>query len=453
MTPRTQLALSAFLATLVTSFLAAEVATAGVAAANASVPPGTVPSGGVSGFVPIVEPFTDKPAIPVKVTANCHTTDLAQACYDGQVENLDAAIDAARQRQYEAADAAGRAFINRDDAAWLAARARICTAAAPLLLEVSAIDVCPVDESAARLAAVSGTLTPVPTVTVPSPSYGVQGLFTTPAGSLVGLEGVTRTPSGAIDARWVVVGGYLGFTVVPGDFPFVDGRFFVAGSPVPGQSGVLDHPVATAHVFAFDLLYHGIDRDTHPTTAAIFAYQPEGATIARFGTRSTDIPGLGGCVAASLPPATEPVLSAAQVSDAIGQAMVAGDAVPGAIATGTGQVRCTWHSPVIRPILVIGVLYTVQLTLSVQVDPSLSGAEAVYRQDITGFGPHAYTSAPGLGSAAAFLPGQDAVSEFLFVRAGRTVITLSLFTPARQDRVMQQLRVLAAAVLARLHAA
>lgn len=187
-------------------------------------------------------------------------------CFEDRAENSDVRIDAVRSRQFAAATTAGRAAINRDDAAWLAHRSPVCDAgyaqAQGTLVQVL-VARCLAAESAARLDAVESR--PVPTahlqatdnVDPTATQYATAG-----DGTRVGAIDTQGDQTGGVVIAWVVIAGYHGFSVVPRDFRYVDGSFVDRGVV---QGGAAGHHVQAGHEYVFDVDYSRLAKDPHRT--------------------------------------------------------------------------------------------------------------------------------------------------------------------------------------------
>jgi hypothetical protein len=151
------------------------------------------------------------------------------------------------------------------------------------------------------------------------------------------------------------------------------------------------------------------------------------------------------CLMPHLAQPSVPVLSAAQASAELGQK------VTFAAATGPADhVVCQWDGPrlpkkEVRPYR----QYTVELWLGVQGPfPNNADAAASFTPLSRAFG--APTAVAGVGSAAAFLPGQDEITGQLLVLSGVYVFTVSLNSPAPLVTQQRQLVAVARSVLGHL---
>lgn len=250
--------------------------------------PSSESGSGIDGFRPIVEPFDPAHAAEVQSEpSDCGTlatTVAIEECWDGQAESLDARIDLVQVRRYRRASASERARINADDAAWLAARPRVCQAAYHTGGTIDLVDIagCLRDESAARLDALTGARPSVAHLSgTDNTDLAFLDYFTTADGSRLGLIHTQGDQSGGAIVSWVVIGGYRGFTVEPDQFPFVDGAFRRAGViEGPDPKG---HVVAAGRTYQFSLDYPSLgSRPGASDQAAGFAYSPGGRTLAVF---------------------------------------------------------------------------------------------------------------------------------------------------------------------------
>ncbi len=148
------------------------------------------------------------------------------------------------------------------------------------------------------------------------------------------------------------------------------------------------------------------------------------------------------CFGTRVPNPETPLLTDRQVIVALHQPVVLGTHSAGASPT------CEWHGKALehagpyRP-------YSVQLWFVLH-GPfrSAADAHAHFERAATAFGRP--TRAPGLGSEAAFVPGQDEVSAQLVVRAGTLVFTLSLNSSQSQAAQRADLATAATELLSRL---
>lgn len=250
-----------------------------------SIPTTAVISAG-AGFVAIVEPFDPgHPAIAKSGPSDCTTlttTVAIEQCYEDQTETTDAAIDRAQSRRYQEASASGRAGINADDQAWLAARGPVCQAAYQGGGSIDGIEVamCLAEESAARLAALTGATPALAHLQGgANPDPGGLAYYTTPDGSRVGM---VRPQAGSAVVTWVVIGGYRGFTVHTADFPYADGSFSAEG--VAQGADPEGHQVGRAQLYRFSLDYPTLASDPNASSGrGGFDYAVNGATRAVFG--------------------------------------------------------------------------------------------------------------------------------------------------------------------------
>src|SRR5262249_14116563 len=124
---------------------------------------GSAPAtGGTVTFVPIIEDFdTGHPARTEPDPGNClamqSTADI-ETCLAIKTENVDAQINTAHLARFNRSPTAEQGAINADDAAWLAARSRVCDVAYHTGGSIDRINVgnCVLDESTARLGGVTG---------------------------------------------------------------------------------------------------------------------------------------------------------------------------------------------------------------------------------------------------------------------------------------------------------
>jgi uncharacterized protein YecT (DUF1311 family) len=265
------------------------VAAIGALAARASAEPvaraGSVTAGSV-GFVSIVEPFDpDHPARTEPNPGNCgakQTTIGIFQCFDTKTENTDAKIDAVQLARFDRSDTAQRIGINGQDIAWLATRGRVCSAVYNTggTIDEITISSCLLDESTARLYAVTGTT--APTAVLPqtdSTDLSQLAYYTTPGGARIAEIDTQGDETGGEVVAWVIIGGYQGFTVNPAQFFYKDGSFTDAGIVQPPNPRW--HRVAPGAVYQFSIDYSTISHDPRASSGTGgYVYAPGGHVVA-----------------------------------------------------------------------------------------------------------------------------------------------------------------------------
>jgi hypothetical protein len=173
----------------------------------------------------------------------------------------------------------------------------------------------------------------------------------------------------------------------------------------------------------------------HLCAAAVLLF----ATAARASTTRPDT-----CLALAIPQPQEPVLTNAQAIAAVHQPLSY------VRQPARRSAQCQWNGRRLPPARATPYRqYQVQLWLSVHAPfRSVSAAKHDYGAMVDAFGQP--TRAPGVGSEAAFIPGQDEVTAQLLVRGGRDVFEVSLNSPLDQRQQRAQLTVIARDVLSRL---
>jgi uncharacterized protein YecT (DUF1311 family) len=263
---------------------------AATSASAAAQPSGSsTAAGSAAQFAYIVEPFDPgHPAQQRKAPASCvgqtSTVDIEQ-CYEAKTENADAAIDAVQLSRYQHVMASGRAAINAADSTWLSARQPVCAAAFHSGGTVDGIQAsaCLLDESNARLAAVTGAAVPLARLKgTDSPSISDVSWYTTPEGSRIGMQSTQGDGHGGGIIAWTIIGGASGFVVNPAQFPFRDGSFTDAGVPQgPSPAG---HRVATAATYQFNIDYTRLSKDPNANKpTGTYDYAPGGTPAAAWG--------------------------------------------------------------------------------------------------------------------------------------------------------------------------
>ena len=247
--------------------------TSGTASATTAAPAST-PSASAAAtappFVAIVEPFD--PGHPARfraVPADCGSpasTLAIEQCNEIKTENTDTAIDAAQQAAYASGSAAGRAAILTQDRAWLAARGPVCQAAFHTGGTVDGISVaaCLLEESTARLDAVKG-ITPLEARLRSTDSTDPNELswYTTPEGSRIAEIDTQGDQTGGAVISWVIIGGFEGFVINPGQFTFQDGSFTDPGI-IQGPDPTY-HQVPTGVMYQFGIDYSKLSQDPNAT--------------------------------------------------------------------------------------------------------------------------------------------------------------------------------------------
>jgi uncharacterized protein YecT (DUF1311 family) len=243
-------------------------------------------SAGAVAFVPIVEPFDPgHPARTEPNPGNCYaylsTIDIEQ-CFDTKTEDTDAKIDAAQLARFRRSATAQQVAINTQDREWLAARLHVCEAVYHTGGSINLIEIasCQLDESTARLYAVTGTAAPKATLSqTDSIDLSVLAYYTTPGGSRIAEIDTQGDETGGGVVAWVIIGGYQGFTVNPAQFFYQDGSFTDAGIVQPPNPRW--HRVAPGAVYQFSIDYSTISHDPHARQGTGgYVYAPGGHVLA-----------------------------------------------------------------------------------------------------------------------------------------------------------------------------
>jgi len=254
-----------------TSAPAAAPATA-AASATAVAPAST------AAFAPIVEPFDPgHPARSRTSPASCTglaTTLAIEQCYQARTETADAAIDARQLALYESGTAAQRAAILADDSAWLAARQPVCAKAFQGGGTIDGIDVaaCLLDESTARLDAVTGTTPPEAMLKASDADPTALSWYTTPKGSRIAMLDTQGDESGGAIIAWIIIGGAAGFVVNPSQFYYSDGSFADHGTIMPPNPSGYRVPPGAQYQFEID--YTRLSADPNAGKGGGYAYVP-----------------------------------------------------------------------------------------------------------------------------------------------------------------------------------
>jgi uncharacterized protein YecT (DUF1311 family) len=257
-------------------------------AAKASGSTGAASASSAGSFTPIVEPFDPgHPARTGSAPASCggETSTIAiEQCYDTKTENVDVAIDAVQSARYASASASGKATIQAQDSAWLAARQPLCAVAFNTGGTIDGISAasCLLDESTARLDAVKGINPPEAKLkATDSQDPNEMSWYTTPEGSRITMTDTQGDETGGVIIAWTIVGGADGFVVNPKQFYFLDGSFTdpgIVGSPNPTY-----HRVAPGKEFQFGIDYSKLPEDPNKTlTGSVYVYAP-GSPVAAWG--------------------------------------------------------------------------------------------------------------------------------------------------------------------------
>lgn len=151
-----------------------------------------------------------------------------------------------------------------------------------------------------------------------------------------------------------------------------------------------------------------------------------------------------GCIWAKAPEHVTPVLTTAQASVDLGQT------VKYAGATGPlSNYSCTWEGkPLPKVANPESPKYTVQLWVDLYWSASPTAANKLYHQMLTSWGTS--TAVHGLGTAAAYIPGQDIVTAQIVVLSGPTVFWVELSTKEALATQRHQLLTVAHQVVTRL---
>jgi acetate---CoA ligase (ADP-forming) len=230
------------------------------------------------GFVAIVEPWDPgHPARAQASPASCgsqSSTLAIEQCYEAKTETADASIDSVQLSHYASASSAGRAAILAQDRAWLAARGPVCQAAFHTGGTIDGISVaaCLLEESTARLDAVSG-ITPPEAKLKSTDSTDPNDLswYTTPEGSRIAMLDTQGDQTGGVIIAWIIIGGADGFVVNPRQFYFSDGSYTNYG--VVGPPNPTYHRVGTGQMYQFGIDYQHLDR-APVNSAEGFVYVP-----------------------------------------------------------------------------------------------------------------------------------------------------------------------------------
>jgi uncharacterized protein YecT (DUF1311 family) len=260
------------------------------ASGAATQPSGSATSDGLTTqFVYIVEPFDPgHPARQRPAPPSCggqSSTVAIEQCYEVKTENADAAIDGEQLTRYEHASRSGQAAILAADSAWLSARQPVCAAAFHSGGTIDGIQgsACLLEESTARLAAVTGVTPPAARLKgTDSPSLSDVSWYTTPGGSRIGMQSSQGDAHGGAIVEWTVIGGADGFVVSPAQFPFRDGSFTDAG--VAGPPNPAGHRVGTAATYQFSMDYTQLSKDPNASKpTGTYDYAPGGTLAAAWG--------------------------------------------------------------------------------------------------------------------------------------------------------------------------
>jgi uncharacterized protein YecT (DUF1311 family) len=270
--------------------LAAVTLGAGLVCTATSSAHAAVRSGPVA-FVPIVELFDPgHPARAKKNPGNCErqqTTIGLEFCFDTKTENTDAAIDAAQLARFDRSGTAQREAINAQDRAWFAARLKVCEAVYDSGGTIDGVNIgsCQLDESTARLYAVTGKAAPLARL----PQTDMDALsqlayFTTAGGARIAMIDTQGDRTGGEVVAWVIIAGYQGFTVNPAQFVYKDGSFTDAG--VVQRPNPRGHHVKPGAVYQFSIDYSTISHDPHAGKGGGgFRYAPGGKELAVWAGR------------------------------------------------------------------------------------------------------------------------------------------------------------------------
>jgi uncharacterized protein YecT (DUF1311 family) len=242
-------------------------------------------------FVPIVELFDPgHPARAGKNPGNCarqQTTIGLETCFDTETENTDAKIDAAQLARFDRSGTPQRDAINAQDQAWLAARLKVCEAVYHTGGTIDGINIatCQLDESTARLYAVTGAAAPRATLPqTDNPALSQLSYFTTPGGTRIATTVTRGDRTGGVIVAWVIIGGYQGFTVNTAQFFYQDGSFTDAGLVQPPNPR--GHHVAPGAVYQFSIDYSTIPHDPNAyKLAGGYVYALGGHVLADWSER------------------------------------------------------------------------------------------------------------------------------------------------------------------------
>jgi uncharacterized protein YecT (DUF1311 family) len=268
------------------------------AASRAPGAAGSAPAaGGTVTFAPIVEDFDPgHPARTAPDPGNClameSTADIG-TCLLTKTENVDAQVDAAQLARFNRSTTAEQGAVNADDAAWLAGRSRVCAVAYHTGGSIDQINAgrCVLDESTARLDGVTGTAAPAAVLAQTDVTGDLSALnyYTTSGGSRISEIDTQGDQTGGGVVSWVIIAGYLGFTVNPAQFFYKDGSFTDAGiiqPSGPNQPGPSYHYVKAGTQYEFSIDYSKLSQDPHASSGTGgYVYAPGGHVLATWGGR------------------------------------------------------------------------------------------------------------------------------------------------------------------------
>jgi uncharacterized protein YecT (DUF1311 family) len=277
-------------------------ATGGTSGAPAiGVTPGAAGSapaaGGTVTFVPIVEDFDPgHPARTAPDPGNCLTMESTAdigTCLSIKTENVDAQVNTAQLARFNRSTTAEQGAVNADDAAWLASRGRVCKVAYHSGGSIDEINVgrCVLDESTARRDGVTGIAAPAAELAQTDVTGDLSALnyYTTPGGARISEIDTQGDQTGGGVVSWVIIAGYLSFTVNPAQFFYKDGSFTDAGiiqPSGPNQPSPSYHYVKAGTTYEFSIDYSTISQDPDGSSGAGgYVYAPGGDVLATWGGR------------------------------------------------------------------------------------------------------------------------------------------------------------------------
>jgi uncharacterized protein YecT (DUF1311 family) len=259
---------------------------------------GSAPAtGGTVTFAPIVEDFDPgHPARTAPDPGDClameSTADIV-TCLAIKTENIDAQVDTVQLARFSRSTTAEQGAINADDAAWLAARSRVCDEAYHSGGSIDEINRghCVVDESTARRDGVTGTAAPAAVLVQTDVAGDLSALnyYTTPSGSRISEIDTQGDQTGGGVVSWVIIAGYLGFTVNPAQFFYKDGWFTDAGiiqPSGPNEPSPRYYRVKAGTTYQFSIDYSTLAQDPHASSGTGgYVYAPGGDVLAMWGGR------------------------------------------------------------------------------------------------------------------------------------------------------------------------
>lgn len=150
------------------------------------------------------------------------------------------------------------------------------------------------------------------------------------------------------------------------------------------------------------------------------------------------------CLWAKAPQPQDPILTTTRATADLGQTVKFGG-TSGPVS----NFSCTWEGkPLPKSANPEAARYTVQLWVDLYYSATKAAATKLYNQIRTGFG--GGTMVHGIGTAAAYMPGQDVVTTQMIVQAGSNVFLVALGTKEAHSVQDRQLQTVGRQVVSRL---